>query len=169
MKRGMSASGQPNAYLKTRIMTASPAQLRGMLLDGAVRFARTGRDGLAEQNFEKAYNGIHRCQKILMELIEGLDPSVDRELCERLTSLYLFLYTQLMKATTERDPKAVDEVIRLLEFECETWRMLMDRLTEDEQAPASTGAMSSTEPKSESTPANAPASSMPGTTLSIQG
>ncbi len=169
MKRGMSASGQPNAYLKTRIMTASPAQLRGMLLDGAVRFARTGRDGLAEQDFEKAYNGIHRCQKILMELLEGLDPSVDRELCERLSSLYLFLYTQLMKATTERDPKVVDEVIRLLEFECETWRMLMERLAEDEQAPSAAASMPTAEPKASSTSTNTQAASMPGTTLSIQG
>ena len=163
----MSASPQPNAYLKTRIMTASPAQLRGMLLDGAVRFARVGRDGLAEKDYENAYNGIHRCQKIIMELMDALDPSVDKDLCERLSGLYVFLYTQLMKAVTERDPAIVDEVIRLLEFEAETWQMLMNRLAEGEasdgESSSTPAAVAAREPEPEARAA------IPGTTLSVQG
>ena len=41
-----------NAYLRTQVMSASPAELRMMLLDGAVKFARQGRQGLAEQNHD---------------------------------------------------------------------------------------------------------------------
>lgn len=169
MKQAMTGSPQPNAYLKTRIMTASPAQLRGMLLDGAVRFAIVGRDGLAEKDYEKAYNGIHRCQQILMELLEALDPSVDKELCDRLSGLYVFLYTQLMKATTERDPAIVDEVIKLLEFECETWRMLLDRLAEDESHAAGTAPAPASPAASVPAAATPAQAAMPGTTLSVQG
>lgn len=160
----MATHAQPNAYLKTKILTASPAQLRGMLLDGAVRFAQRGRDGLAKRDYEEAYNGIHRCQQILMELLEALDPAVDRELCERLTGLYVFLYTQLIKATTERDATIVDEVIRLLEFEAETWRMLMDRLNDpaaDRVAQPAAAAASASDGNT--------ATPIPGATLSVRG
>ena len=37
---------ESNAYLRTKVMTASPAELRLMLLDGAIKFANQAREGL---------------------------------------------------------------------------------------------------------------------------
>ena len=122
MKSTMSAAN-PNAYLRTKVLTATPGELRMMLLDGAVKFARQGQDGLSSRDFEAAYNGISRCQAILLELINALDPPHDPELCRRLSSLYTYLYMKLVHASTERDSAAIDEVIKLLDYECETWRL----------------------------------------------
>ncbi|MCA9290434.1 MAG: flagellar export chaperone FliS [Phycisphaerales bacterium] len=124
----------PNAYLRTKVMTASPAELRLMLLDGAVKFARQGRDGLAAKDFEAAYNGITKCQDIIMELINSLRPEFDPTLCEKLSALYVFLYNRLIDASSHRDPTIIDEVVTLLEYERETWTLLMDQLQQHNQS-----------------------------------
>ncbi|MHC4100335.1 MAG: flagellar export chaperone FliS, partial [Planctomycetota bacterium] len=95
------AEANTKAYLRTKVMTASPAELRMMLFDGALRFAEKGRAGLAERDFEAAYEGISRCQQILLELINGLQPEQDPALCERLSGLYTFMYTRLIDASQE--------------------------------------------------------------------
>jgi len=130
---------ETNSYLRTKVMSASPAELRLLLIDGAIRFAEQARDGLAAKDFEEAYNGTTQCQAILMELIAALRPEVDRELCERLQALYLFLYRRLIAASSERDPAIVEEVLRLLRYDRETWRLLMEQLAEPQAAAAPAG------------------------------
>jgi flagellar secretion chaperone FliS len=121
-------SAMPKTYLRTKVLTASPAELRLMLIDGAIRFAESGRDGLECQDYEAAYNGLTRAQSILLELINSLRPEQDPELCEKLTALYMFIYRQLVTASTDRQPEIVNEALGLLRFERETWVMLMERL-----------------------------------------
>jgi flagellar protein FliS len=128
---------EPNAYLRTKVLTASPAELRLMLLDGALRFADQARSALEAENYEGVYEGVSRCQAILMELINSLRPEQDPELCTKLSGLYTFMYTRLIDACTKREIEAIREVIQLLEFERETWLLLMDKLR-DENAAAST-------------------------------
>ena len=41
-----------NPYLRNQVLTASPEQLRLMLYDGALRFMRAGKVGLAEKNYD---------------------------------------------------------------------------------------------------------------------
>jgi len=129
-----------NPYLKTRVLTASPAELRLMLLDGAIRFLQQGAKGLADRDYEASYEGISRCQNILIELINGLDPSHAPELCERLSGLYTFMYTRLVAASMEKDEKICIEVLKLLEYERETWTLLMDQLAAENRAGAATAA-----------------------------
>ena len=118
-------------YLRTKVLTASPEQLRLMLFDGSIKFLEQGRDGLVKKDFEAAYNGITRCQSIILELINSLRPEHGPELCERLSSLYTFMYTRLVTGLSERDPAVADEVLNLLHFERETWQMLIERLAEE--------------------------------------
>ncbi|UCD74943.1 MAG: flagellar export chaperone FliS [Phycisphaerales bacterium] len=124
----------PNAYLRTQVMTANPAELRLMLFDGAIRFAEQGREGLGKKDYEQAYNGVTRCQAILMELINSLCPEQDPDLCRKLSALYTFMYTRLMNASSERNPAIVDEVLNLLRYERETWSLLMKKLVKENAA-----------------------------------
>ncbi len=130
----MATGTEPNPYLKTKVMTAGPAELRLMLFDGALKFAEQGRQGLARKDYEAAYNGISRCQEILAELMNSLDPKHAPDLCQKLSGLYAFMMTRLMTASTERDPAIVQEVITLLEFERETWTMLLAKLAAEKAA-----------------------------------
>jgi len=135
------------AYLRTKVLTATPAELRLMLFDGAIRFAEQGRQGIAERNFELAYTGISRCQSILMELINALRPEQDPDLCQKLSALYTFMYTRLVTASSEKSSTIMDEVLKLLRFERETWQMLLDQLTRENASSAGMGETPSAKPQ----------------------
>lgn len=124
-----------NEYLKTKVMTASPGELRLLLLDGAIRFARQGREGLACKNFEQSFEGLSSCRAIITELIVSMRPEHDPELCERVRSLYTYFFNELTEAGMSREVARVDKVIDLLEYERETWRLLLEKL--DAEKPAS--------------------------------
>ncbi len=125
-----------NAYLRNRVLSAKPAELRLMLLEGAIRFATQARDGLKERNFERVFEGFEGARNIVMELINILAPEHNPELCRRLTSLYSFMYRRLIEASLEKSPEIVDEVIGLLEYERETWVLLIEKLNEEQADPA---------------------------------
>lgn len=99
-----------------------------MLFDGAIKFLEQAKQGLLEKNHEKAFEGFTRCQDILMELLNALDPKHAPELCKQLSGLYTFMYTRSVTACIEHDPDIAEEILELLRFERETWVMLMDQL-----------------------------------------
>lgn len=121
-------------YLQTKVLTASPEELRLMLLDGAIKFCRQGREALGAKNYEGCHAGYSRCRAILVELISSMRTEVDPDLCERVSSLYLFMINQLIESSHGRDPAKADKVIELLEYDRETWVMLMQKLAEERGA-----------------------------------
>lgn len=129
-----------NAYLRTKVLTASPEQLRLMLLDGAIKFAHQGRDGIIAKNHEATFNGISQCRDIVLELLTTLKPEFDPELCDRVRALYTFMYTQLVEASMERNLEKLDKVLELLEYERETWAMLIGKLSEERSEGSARGA-----------------------------
>jgi len=134
----MATGPEPNPYLKTKVMTADPGQLRLMLLDGALKFAEQGRQGLVARDYEAAFNGISRCQQILAELLSSLNPQHAPDLCQKLAGLYTFMVTRLMTASHERDPAIIEEVIKLLQYELTPWTMLLHKLAREKSTPADT-------------------------------
>jgi flagellar protein FliS len=133
----MSQAQQPNPYLKTRIMTASPEELRLMLYDGAIKFANQAKIAIVKKDFENSYNALMRAQKIVLELSTSLNHNVAPDLCERLSALYTYIYRLLVEANMQRQVKQVDEAIELLEYERETWQMLMQQLADQKGADGS--------------------------------
>ncbi len=125
-----------NEYLRTRVLSAPPEELRLLLLEGAVRFARRGREGLAEKIYEKSFDNIGQCKAIVMALIDALRPEVDPDLCKRLAGLYTYIWRRLTDANVEHTLGPMDESIRLLEYELETWSMLVERLKQERRAQA---------------------------------
>ena len=120
-----------NAYQKTMVMTADPAELRMLLIEGAIKFAEQGKAGLVSGNHEKDYNGSRQSQCIVMQRITSPVTEKIPELCTGLSGLYTFLYTRLMLANSERNAAKIDEVLELLQFERETWQMLIDKLAKE--------------------------------------
>jgi flagellar protein FliS len=119
---------QVNPYLKTKIMTASPEELRLMLYDGALKFCRQAKAALEKKNFEESYNNLMRAQKIVLELSTSLNHDADPQLCQRLSALYTYVYRLLVDANMKRETAIIDEAIKLIEYERETWQMLMKKL-----------------------------------------
>ncbi len=127
-----------NAYLRTRVLTAAPEELRLMLLDGAIRFATQGRDGLTNKDYEASYNGFTQCRNILVELMTTIRSEVDADLAARVRSILTFMLNTLIEASFEKSPAKVDSVIKLLEYERETWVMAMQKLAAERRGPTAT-------------------------------
>lgn len=122
------------AYLRTKVLSAGPEELRLMLLEGALRFTRQGREGLVNKDFEASYAGFTKCRNILMELM-NVKPDVDPELKRRVTGVYTFLYMHLTEGSFEKDIVKIDKVIELLEYERETWMLAMDAAAKERGSP----------------------------------
>lgn len=121
-----------NAYLQSRVMSASPQELRLLLIEGAIKYTRIAREGIVARDYESVYLGVQHAQAILVELLNALKPDEAPELCARLSGLYTFLYRRLMDACTERDLTVADEILGLLEYERETWLMLMRKFADEQ-------------------------------------
>jgi flagellar protein FliS len=119
------------SYLRSQVMSATPAELRLMLLDGAIRFAHQGKQGLIDKNYEQSYEGISQCRAIVTELAVGVNRQVDPELCDRVTGVFMFMFGELTEAGMEKAPDRVQRVIELLEFERETWKLAIDRVKQE--------------------------------------
>ncbi|MFI4898081.1 MAG: flagellar export chaperone FliS [Phycisphaerales bacterium JB059] len=126
----MTETQTTNAYLTTRVMTASPEQLRLLLLEGSVRFANQAKHGLETGDHETSHAGFTQCRNIILELISTINAEAAPELADRVKGLYTFLYQELVEASFQKDPARVGKVIELLEYEVETWRLLLEELAQ---------------------------------------
>lgn len=107
-----------------------------MLIDGAIRFSEQARTGIAASNHEEAFTGFSKARAIVTELIAGLNPDVSPELCDRLMSLYTFIFTRLVEASGSQSVEIMDEVLQLLRFERETWSLLVKNLASENASAA---------------------------------
>lgn len=126
-----------NQYLRDAVLTASPEQLQLMLYDGCIRFTLQARDALTQKDFETAFEKLTRAQHIILEMKSGLNYDVNRELCERVASVYGFLYNKLVDACIQQDIHAIDDALPILRMERETWRILVEKVNKVRQAPGS--------------------------------
>jgi flagellar protein FliS len=124
------------SYLRTQVFTASPEQLQMMLYDGAIRFAEQARPPLAAQQWEASYTLISKAQKIINELMGNLRHDIAPELCGRLSSLYNYIYRMLVEANTKHRVESLDEAIKILKYQRQTWQMLLGQLGRQKAAEA---------------------------------
>ena len=127
----MSYSDTTTAYLRSKVMTAPPEELRLMLLDGALRFAHQARNGLEMKNYEMTFSGFSQCRAIVVELMTSMNEAAAPELTDRVKSLYAFFFSELLAASHDRDIARLDKVIELLGYERETWALLIEKLVEE--------------------------------------
>ena len=126
-----------NPYLRNQVLSARPEQLRLMLFDGAIRFLNMGRKGLENKDYDVSYTNISKAQKIVLELSNSLNRDVMPEVTEKLSALYTYIYRLLIDASTTRKTEPLDEAVKLLRYERETWAMLIEKAAAQ---PAGSGA-----------------------------
>ena len=124
-------------YLKNAVMTAGPEQLHLMLLEGAIRFATRGKEAIEQKDVEAAFNALERAQRIALELSNGLRREINPELVDQMAALYAFVYRRLLDGSVQRDAQAVEDALRILRHQRETWVMLIEKLAQDTPATTS--------------------------------
>ena len=126
----MNQTAAANPYLRNQVLSAKPEELRLMLFDGAIRFLNVGRKGLETKDYDVSYTNISKAQKIVLELSNSLNRDVMPEVTEKLSALYTFIYRLLIDASTTRTTEPLDEAVKLLKYERETWALLIEKASE---------------------------------------
>lgn len=130
------ATNASNEYLRNAVMTATPEQLQLMLYDGAIRYASQGLEAIQKGKIEDSFNALTRAQRIVMELESGLRPEIAPELCDKMSSLYTFIYQHLVDGCVRRDPKPIEDALKILRHQRETWVLLIEKLVSERGAAA---------------------------------
>ena len=156
------AKPTPNSYLRNAVMTATPEQLHLMLYDGAIRFSLQARDAIEARDYEGSYNKLSRAQAIILEMQSGLRPEVNQELCDRMAAIYSYLYRKLVDASVNRSLTDVDDALKILRYQRETWTMLMDKVAKERAEQADL-------PSRTADNSEIPTEGAAGSTLSIEG
>jgi flagellar protein FliS len=110
-----------NAYKTNSINYASKDQLLLMLVEGAVKFAKIGRQAILDKNIKKAHENIVKTQNIYYELIIAIDINNGGEWSQALFKVYDFIVRKLIAANAKKDVTIMDEVIPLIENVKDTW------------------------------------------------
>lgn len=109
-----------SAYKNNSVNYASKEQLLLMLVDGAVKFAKLGRQAILDRDIPKAHNYITRTQDIFTELMVALDTSAG-DWAVGLFSVYEFIKDRLSNANLKKDAAIMDEVIPMVEEIRDVW------------------------------------------------
>jgi len=125
------------SYLRAKVLTAAE-QLQLMLFDGGIRFAEQGKAALLKTDYQTSHKCLTRAQEIVNELTSNLRRDVFPELCEKLAALYAYAHRHLVQANVRHDTALVDEALKVLRFQRETWAMLLQQLGKTKAAEAAT-------------------------------
>jgi flagellar biosynthetic protein FliS len=117
-------------YLVNEVMTATPQKLHLMLLDAVNREGERARRHWQAGEDEKAGKCVLRAQKIVYGIIDGIDYKTKSELVGKVAGVYLFIYASLTRAFIDNDESKLDEALRVLAIERETWRQMCEKLAE---------------------------------------
>lgn len=110
-----------NVYKNNSINYASKEQLLLMLVDGAVKFAKIGRQAILDKDVKKAHENIVKTENIFYELMVTLDIEKGGDWAKSLMQVYDYIVSELIQANIRKDVKIMDEVIPLIENIRDTW------------------------------------------------
>lgn len=117
----MQTNNAYNAYKSNSVNYASREQLLLMLLDGAVKFSKIGRQAIIDKEIQKAHENIVKTQNIYYELMTTLDVNQGGEWAKTLMRVYEFIIDKLRQANLKKDIEFMNEVIPLIEDVRNTW------------------------------------------------
>ncbi len=132
----MAAFAPNHNYLANEVLTAPPQKLRLMLIEAAIRYITRARAAWANGQSEEGGELILRAQDVVGELLGALKPDAQSELVRNVAALYVFVFRALVDAHVRRDAARLEDALRVLNVEAETWRMVCRQLAES-QAEAS--------------------------------
>lgn len=109
-----------NMYKANSVNHASKEQMLLMLVDGAVKFGKVGKQAILDKDIQKAHNSLMRVQDIFTELIVSLDVS-KAEWLKPLRDVYFFINEKIAEANMKKDVKSLDEALELIEDVRDLW------------------------------------------------
>lgn len=127
------SSNVRNNYRETEILTAPPQKLRLMLIQAAMRSIEQTRHYWRAGDDENAFEKLLHAQEVVTELIAGINPELNQEINRVVAGLYLFIYRCLVDASLQHSEQKLDDALKVLREEQETWRLLCEQLGDNGQ------------------------------------
>ena len=108
-------------YKSTQILTADPAKIVLMLLDGAMNFLERAAVNGDESNFPEKTKYLDKAYNIIIELLASLDYEAGGDIAANLREIYIFLSREIKKADLENDTKKMRECKAVLTNIRDAW------------------------------------------------
>lgn len=110
-------------YLRSKIMTASKAELTLMLYDGAIKFCNIAIMCIEKKDIPGANTNIKKTEAIIEEFLATLDHKY--QVAKDFENVYNYLYDRLVEANLKKDPEILNEVLEHLRTMRDTWKEVM--------------------------------------------
>ncbi len=112
-----------NAYLRSKVMTATPAELTLMLYEGAIKFVNKAIMSIEKDDVMGAHNNLMKTQRIIEELRASLDHKYP--VAKEFDTVYEYILRRLVEANIKKDKDILEEVLEHLRTMCDTWKEVM--------------------------------------------
>jgi flagellar protein FliS len=93
-----------------------------MCYEGAIDSLKLAKEKVKEKNYEKKAKAIIKAQEIIDELLCSLDLEKGSTIASNLSGLYNYMLRRIIHGDINRDMKAIDEVIGILNELLSAWR-----------------------------------------------
>lgn len=123
------------SYLEIQVLTASPPKLRHLLIQAALQMAQKSLQHWTNPLTEKTSQALTQLRQVLIQLLTSLNEEEDALKCN-LKGVYLYLFQSVTQAQLLGNAEKIQSVVKILEVENNTWRILADRYAQrnvDEQ------------------------------------
>lgn len=106
-----------------------------MLYEAAIKSTKLAIIAIDKKNLADKGKHIGKVHDIVMELRNSLDHKQAPQLAEQLDALYDFAIGQLLKANINNDPKALENVCKVLTTLYEGWVVAVEDFRKQGRAP----------------------------------
>lgn len=110
-----------SVYKNNSVNYASKDQLLLMIIDGAVKFSKIGRQAILDKDVLKAHQNIMKAENIFYELKISLDVSLSGKWGKDLIKVYDYIIDMLTEANIKKDVKIMDDLMPIIEDVSDTW------------------------------------------------
>jgi flagellar protein FliS len=112
-----------NQYLRSKILTASKAELTLMLYEGAIKFCNMAIICIEKKDIPGANTNIKKTEAILEELMSTLNYKY--QVATDFKNVYEYLHSRLVEANLKKDTEILNEVLEHLRGMRDTWKEVM--------------------------------------------
>lgn len=110
-------------YLRSKVMTASKAELTLMLYDGAIKFCNMSIMCIEKKDYSGANTNIKKAEAIIEEFLSTLNEKY--AVAADFKKVYHYIYDRLVEANLKKDPEILNEVLGHLRTMRDTWKEVM--------------------------------------------
>jgi flagellar protein FliS len=98
-----------------------------LLIEAAIKNVHRTKQAWKEQKYDDGVETLSRAQDIIAEILCSLDKEGSPEIAPKLASIYLFIFRRLAEGGMSHDEQKLDDALRVLNSERETWRLVCEK------------------------------------------